>query len=204
MDMKQIFFLPGASGSTQFWHPVQQALADTYQSHVIGYPGFGHTPSIHNLNNFEQLTDYVISQIQQPCYLVAQSMGGIFAVAAALAKPELVQGLVLAATSGGINLDCFHVADWRQMYKEEYLTHPDWFITTQTSYEDQLQHIQCPSLLLWGEIDPISPIAVGEYLQQQLTQVELYIIAQGQHHFAKTHADEVSHLIRTFLARHEQ
>ena len=63
-------------------------------------------------------------------------MGGIFAVAAALAKPELVQGLVLAATSGGINLDHFHITDWRKIYREEYLTHPDWFITTQTSYED--------------------------------------------------------------------
>ncbi|WP_111894890.1 alpha/beta fold hydrolase [Acinetobacter sp. MB5] len=200
--MKQILFLPGASGSTKFWQPVQQNLSDEYSSKILGYPGFGQTPSNPDLHNFQQLTEYVLNQIKKPCYLVAQSMGGIFAVAAALAKPELIHAVVLIATSGGIDLSPFHVADWRQIYREEYLNHPDWFITTQANYQDQLHRIKCPSLLLWGEQDPISPIAVGQYLHQQLPQSEFHTIADGQHHFAKTHASEVSQLIRAFLHKH--
>ena len=201
MDDKLIF-LPGASGSTRFWSPVQQHLADDYSTDVIGYPGFADVPNDPEIHNFDQLCQHVINQISEPCYLVAQSMGGIFAIATALAKPELIRGLVLIATSGGIDLSPFHVADWRQVYQAEYTTQPDWFVTTQTNYQDQLQHIQCPSLLLWGGIDPISPVEVGQYLQQCLKQAELHVIAEGQHHFAKTHALQVSQLIRNFINRH--
>lgn len=199
---KQIIFLPGASGSTQFWQPVQQSFADHYSTHVIGYPGFGDTPSRSDIHNFQELTAYVLAQIQQPCYLIAQSMGGIFAVAAALEKPELIQALVLTATSGGIDLRPFQVADWRQVYREEFSNYPDWFITTHSNYQEQLHCIDCPTLLLWGEQDPISPVAVGEYLHQQLVHSELQVIAQGQHDFAKTHATQISPIIHAFLAKH--
>ncbi|MHA3115057.1 alpha/beta fold hydrolase [Acinetobacter sp. ANC 4635] len=203
MDTK-ILFLPGASGSTQFWQPVQKDLAKDYQTTIIGYPGFGQTPANADIHNFQQLTEYVLDQIQQPCYLVAQSMGGIFAIAAALRKPELIRGLVLLATSGGIDLTAFKVADWRKTYREEYLNLPDWFITAQSNHQDQLHLIHCPTLLLWGGSDPISPVAIGQYLQQQLKQSDLNIIAQGQHDFGKTHALEVTQLIRNFLTRHKK
>ncbi len=47
----------------------------------------------------------MVNQINEESVIVAQSMGGIFAVAVALKKPHLVKGLVLIATSGGINLE---------------------------------------------------------------------------------------------------
>jgi pimeloyl-ACP methyl ester carboxylesterase len=55
-------------------------------------------------------------------------MGGIFAVQAALQKPEQVQALVLVATSGGIDLSPFQVADWREDYQQSF-TVPDWFVS---------------------------------------------------------------------------
>ncbi len=52
------------------------------------------------INNFDDLSNYVVAQIEQPSILIAQSMGGIFAIAATLQKTDLVKGLVLIATSG--------------------------------------------------------------------------------------------------------
>jgi pimeloyl-ACP methyl ester carboxylesterase len=51
---------------------------------VVAYPSFGDYPDDVDVQNFEDLQDYVLNQIQQPSVVVAQSMGGIFAVQAAL------------------------------------------------------------------------------------------------------------------------
>ena len=110
-DDLNLIFLPGASGNTAFWQPVIQRLQDD-STRVVAYPSFGGYPDEMKVQSFEDLQDYVLNQIQQPSVVVAQSMDGIFAVQAALQKPEQVQALVLVATSGGIDLSPFQLADW--------------------------------------------------------------------------------------------
>lgn len=196
------FFLPGASGSTQFWQPVANQLTVQGEQAILAYPGFAGAPPQHDVYDFDSLQNYVIDQIQQPSIIVAQSMGGIFAVQAALEKPDLVQALVLVATSGGIDLSPFQVLDWRESYQKE-LDLPDWFVVAKSNAIDQaLATIRCPVLLLWGDDDPISPVAIGRYLQQQFQQAELHVIAGGQHDLAHVHAGQVSVLIKAFLEVH--
>lgn len=199
--MTQLIFLPGASGSTQFWYPLIETLTPEYNDNykIIAYPGFGSAPVDRDLNSFEELSQLVVEQIDQPCILIAQSMGGIFAVVAALEKPHLVQGLVLIATSGGIDLTKFDVADWRKSYLQEFLNYPDWFITTKVNYEERLAEIKQQVLLIWGDHDPISPVAIGEYLQRKLTDARLKIIQGGQHDLANKHAIQVSSLILDYF-----
>lgn len=198
--MPSLIFLPGASGKTAFWTPLIAQLPDTLQTKIVAYPGFDHAPAQAEVHDFASLTRYVIGQIQQPCILVAQSMGGIFAVEAALSQPELVKGLILMATSGGINLLPFAVADWRQAYQNSFLHSPDWFVTAQCDYTSRLSEIKCPVLLLWGDHDPISPVAVGEYLQQQFPNARLAIIPKGDHLFAESRAVEVAHHVHDYLS----
>lgn len=90
--MNNLIFLPGASGSTAFWYPLIEKLPQQYHTKIIGYPGFGDTPESLEVKSFEDLTNYVVDQINEESIIVAQSMGGIFAVAAALQKPHLVKG----------------------------------------------------------------------------------------------------------------
>lgn len=204
----QLIFLPGASGSTSFWQPVQQRLvscvSDRFKSQkVVAYPSFGHVPAHADVYDFASLTEYVLGQIQQECIIIAQSMGGIFAVQAALQKPDLVKGLVLLATSGGINLKPFQVQDWRSAYQQQYLNYPDWFCTARLDYSLQLQTISQPVLLLWGEQDPISPITVGAYLQSVLPQSKLRIVLGGDHLFAEKYPDQSAKFIAEYLAEWE-
>ena len=167
---------------------------------VVAYPSFGGYPDEMKVQSFEDLQDYVLNQIQQPSVVVAQSMGGIFAVQAALQKPEQVQALVLVATSGGIDLSSFQVADWREDYQQSF-TVPDWFVQHQSDLTDSLEHIRCPVLLIWGDADPISPVAVGQSLHRQIPHAELHIVSQGQHDLAYVHAEHVVQLIQNFLAK---
>ena len=194
-------FLPGASGSTQFWQPVANQLTVQGEQAILAYPGFADEPSRHDVFDFDSLQNYVIDQIKQPSIVVAQSMGGIFAVQAALEKVDLVQALVLVATSGGIDLSPFQVSDWRESYQKE-LNLPDWFVIAKSrAIEQALATITCPVLLLWGDDDPISPVAIGQYLQQQFRHAELHVIAGGQHDLANIHAEQVSVLVQNFMQR---
>ena len=194
-----LIFLPSASGNTAFWQPVIQLLQDD-STIVVAYPSFGGYADDVDVQSFEGLQADVLNQIQQPSVVIAQSMGGIFAVQAALKKPEQVQALVLVATSGGIDLSSFQVADWREDYQQSF-TVPDWFVQHQSDLTDSLEHIRCPVLLIWGDADPISPVAVGQSLHRQIPHAELHIVSQGQHDLAYVHAEHVVQLIQNFLAK---
>ncbi|NDX20017.1 alpha/beta fold hydrolase, partial [Acinetobacter baumannii] len=189
--MNNLIFLPGASGSISFWHPLIEKLPQQYRAKIIGYPSFGDTPESLEVKSFEDLTNYVVNQIHDESVIIAQSMGGIFAVTAALQKPQLVKGLVLIATSGGINLEPFNVQDWREAYRQAFLKYPDWFITTNTNYEEFLSDINIKTLLIWGDNDPVSPVQVGQYLNQKFENSTLYVVKGGDHQLAEKYADEV-------------
>ena len=196
-DDLNLIFLPGASGNTAFWQPVIQLLQDD-STIVVAYPSFGGYADDVDVQSFEGLQADVLNQIQQPSVVIAQSMGGIFAVQAALKKPEQVQALVLVATSGGIDLSPFQVKDWREDYQQSFMV-PDWFVQHQSDLTDSLERIQCPVLLIWGDADPISPVAVGQALHRQIPHAELHIVSQGQHDLAYVHAEHVAQLIQNFL-----
>ncbi|CAM4222807.1 hypothetical protein F901_02267 [Acinetobacter dispersus] len=199
--MNHLVFLAGASGNTQFWNPLTEQLPNHYTKQVVAYPGFHGVETDPDINSFNDLSNYVISQIQHPSILIAQSMGGIFAIAAALQKTELVKGLILIATSGGINLDRFEAQDWRQFYRQEYVEYPDWFVTTKVDYEQSLSDIEVDTLLIWGDQDPISPIEVGQYLNQILQKSKLYIVEGGDHQLAEKCAEEVAIQINDYLKK---
>lgn len=199
----KLLFLPGASGSTEFWQPVMQMLPEQYIKTVVAYSGFGGHSLNSSIQNFDDLQADVLSQIYEPTLVVAQSMGGIFAVQAALQKPEWVQGLVLVATSGGIDLSPFDVADWRQDYQLSFDV-PDWFVEHQSHLDGRLAEIECPVLLIWGENDSISPVPVGQYLQSQLVNSDLYIVEHGQHDLANAYVDQVVELIKKLIRKIEQ
>ncbi|MFW1961245.1 alpha/beta fold hydrolase [Acinetobacter johnsonii] len=194
-----LIFLPGASGNTAFWQPVIQLLQDD-STIVVAYPSFGGYADDVDVQSFEGLQADVLNQIQQPSVVIAQSMGGIFAVQVALQKPEQVQALVLVATSGGIDLSPFQVADWREDYQQSF-TVPDWFVQHQSDLTGSLERIQCPVLLIWGDADPISPVALGQALHRQIPHAELHIVSQGQHDLAYVHAEHVAQLIQNFLVK---
>lgn len=195
-----LIFLPGASGSTVFWQPVVQALPSHLHKSVVAYPSFGGHADHVEVQSFEDLQHYVLQQIQQPSVIVAQSMGGIFAVQAALQKPHLIQALVLVATSGGIDLSPFDVENWRDDYQQTFSV-PDWFVRDHSNVQDQLDQIACRVLLIWGNDDPISPVSVGQYLQEKLRYAELQVIEHGRHDLAYVYADQVAKLILDFLPK---
>ena len=63
-----------------------------------------------------------------------------------------------------------------------------------------MERIAAPTLLIWGDKDAVSPVAVGEHLAGRLPHARLEIIPGGDHDVASTHADPVARLIAKHLA----
>jgi pimeloyl-ACP methyl ester carboxylesterase len=135
-----------------------------------------------------------------PSTLVAQSMGGIVAVRVALRQPAKVRRLVLVATSGGVDVERLGGADWRTDYMAGYPAAAPWIVEDRSDHSTDIPTITAPTLLLWGDSDPISPIAVGEHLASLLPRGTLRVVVGGTHSLALDHAEEVANHINKHLA----
>ena len=87
-------------------------------------------------------------KINSQSILIVQSMGGIFAVSKAFDESNIIKGLVLLATSAGIDFIPFNVQDWRTEYPEDYLRYPEWFMAEDVNYDAYLERIDMPILLI--------------------------------------------------------
>lgn len=209
-----LWFLPGAAGDPAFWQSVVDALSPTYPCTVQAYPGFAGHAAVPGVHDFASLSDWVLAQLEQleqqqaqqahiapPVVIVAQSMGGILAVQAALRQPDRVRGLVLVATSGGMDVSALGAVDWRSDYALQMAHLPQWFVQARCDLSPDLSRLRLPVLLIWGGADPISPPAVGRFLQRALPHAELVVIPDGRHDVAHAHAEQTARLIRHFLGQ---
>ena len=141
----------------------------------------------------------VVDEINQPTALIAQSMGGVIAIQAALRRPELVTHLVLTVTSGGVDMSDLQSEDWRPAFLEANPTLPRWFVDYRENLSAAIGSIYTPTLLLWGDADPVSPVAAGLRLERLLPQSRLHIFPGGEHDLADKMAQSVAPLIDEHL-----
>ncbi len=104
----------------------------------------------------------------------------------------MVRRLVLVATSGGIDLAPFGVEDWRPGYRREYPSAAPWITEYCVDLGDRLRTLVAPTLLIWGDADPISPTAVGAHLARLLPRARLVVVPGGDHLLARDRAAEVA------------
>lgn len=197
----QLFFLPGASGNTHFWHPVAYQLHHKAEPVFFGWPGFGETPPDPSITRLADLTTLLLAQLTKPTALIAQSMGGIIAIQAALQRPDLITHLVLTVTSGGVDMTQFGAQDWRPDFVAQNPNLPQWFLQDKSNHSAQLTEIKQPVLLLWGDADPISPVAVGQYLAEALPNAHLRVFTKAKHDVGFTHAAQIAPLIDQHLEK---
>jgi pimeloyl-ACP methyl ester carboxylesterase len=195
----RLLFLPGASGNTAHWRPVAERLAHSGERVHLGWPGFGATPPDPRVQAFDDLLALVLTGLDGPTALIAQSMGGVLALQAALAAPERITHLVLAATSGGVPMAEHGAEDWREGFRVAHPRLPSWFESAEVDLTHQLGTVASPTLLLWGGADPISPVSVGQVLASRLPRAELVVLPAGTHDLALERADAIAPLIDRHL-----
>jgi pimeloyl-ACP methyl ester carboxylesterase len=194
----QTLFLPGAGGSASFWKPVADLAG--LDGVFFGWPGLGDEPANPQVNGLDDLVDMVLDHVREPVNIVAQSMGGLIAIRLALARPMMVKRLVLVVTSGGVPVADLGGSDWRADYFAAYPGAASWIAHPTEDLSDRIPSIDAAALLIWGDNDPISPIAVGERLSALFPNAQLCIIPGADHDLAQTHAEIVANMIERHLS----
>ncbi|MEN5114933.1 alpha/beta hydrolase [Brevundimonas diminuta] len=197
LSMLKTLFLPGAAGSSSFWRPV--ASKAKLDGVFFSWPGLGNEPAAANVSSIEDIIALAATEINEPVAIVAQSMGGYVAIKLALKFPELVKLLVLTVTSGGIPTRDLGAIDWRTDYYSTFPRAASWITDPVEDLSADISTIQIPTLLLWGDADPISPVAVGEHLSSLLPNSRLRVFAGANHDLAQTHAEAVADEVRRHL-----
>jgi pimeloyl-ACP methyl ester carboxylesterase len=197
--MDKVMLLPGAGGSPDFWKPVGDRLPDAWPKHYFGWPGLGHQPHDPAITSIDDLVQLVVPRLDGPVDLVAQSMGGVIAAHVALAHPALVRRMVLCVTSGGVDMTSLGAGDWRPDYRKSFPNAATWITAGRASPPLPVENIKAPTLLIWGDADPISPVAVGRHLKARLPNAQLHVVPGGNHDLAQTHAADVATLIKAHL-----
>jgi pimeloyl-ACP methyl ester carboxylesterase len=195
-------FLPGAAGRVALWQPVAERLEFPGEKIHVGWPGFGPVPADASITGLDDLAARVSVSVDRPTALLAQSMGGVVALRVALEKPDFVTHLVLSVTSGGVDMSRLGGQDWRPAFQAANPGLPRWFLQDRSDLTARLPEIRIPTLLLWGDADPISPVAVGRRLAALLPNARLHVVRGGDHDLVESHADEVAPLIATHLNSH--
>ena len=194
----KLLFLPGVSGDPTFWQPVGERLPASWSKVYLGWPGMGHQPPDPAVSSFDDLVNLAAAEL--PAAVIAQSMGGIVAVRLALNHPTRIPRLVLVATSGGVDVARLGAADWRPEYRQNFPNAAPWITDTRPDHTREIRGIVTPTLLIWGDRDPISPVAVGKHLSHLLPDARLAIVAGGTHSMAREQPAPVAALIVEHLA----
>ena len=197
---RRVLFLPGALGAGAFWRPVGELLPPAWEKVYLDWPELGSQEPDPRIQGLDDLAGLVEQELRPGSDLVAQSMGGVVAVLVALRRPESVRRLVLVATSGGVDISDLGAYDWRPGYAASNPGAPAWVAAEQPDRSAELGSIAAPTLLLWGDDDPIAPVAAGERLRSLLPHATLNVIAGGTHGLAAEHADEVAPMIAAHLS----
>ena len=188
----KLIFLPGAGGNPAFWKPVSDLLNHSAQRCLLGWPGFGFVPPDPHICGFQDLVNLVTNEIDQPTALIAQSMGGVIAMQAALNRAEFVTHIILTVTSGGVDMSDLQAKDWRPEFLKSNPSVPQWFSDYTEDISACLPSIYAPVLLIWGDADPISPVGIGQRLNGLLPNSRMVVFADGEHDLANKLATKVA------------
>lgn len=198
--MVPIVYLPGGGGRSSFWRPVADRLWRRGAPVVFGYPGFGDVPADPALRTLSDYYAALLAVLPPRCHLVAQSMGNVLALRAAIEHPDRIASLVLCAVSGGVDVRSLGGAEWRASLRAEQAHAPSWFIDDASDFTERLATVRIPALVLSGDADPLSPVRVGEFLRDRLPSATLSVVAGGTHTMAHDEPDRIAEGIGSFLA----
>lgn len=161
--------------------------------------------------------------------IVGTSMGGAIAQMLALESPALVARLVLVGTGArlrvapqylmGLRSDFeataralvvnFYTPDAPLELKEQSLrqllatgsavTYGDFTACDAFDLREQVQNITCPTLILCGRADRMTPVKYSESLAQTIPQARLAVIENAGHMVMLERAIEFQHVLVTWL-----
>lgn len=152
----------------------------------------------------------------EPVHLAGHSMGGLLAIRLAAERPDLVRSLVLVNAVGmpfglrpGPHLRALPKRPWGLNLAPVLL--PDAWRAGPTSLavasarvlrgdaRDWMRQIRVPALLVWGEVDPLVPVAYAEEMQRLIPDSRLVVLPRAAHVAMWDQPEKFNQLMLAFL-----
>lgn len=201
-----VILLHGLAGSSGWWRYSMPALAARFSTHAPDLVGFGrsHGALRRSIADTAQLIVAWLHArgIERP-HIIGHSMGGQIAIHLAAEHPDSVQRLVLVGAAGiprPISLTqavrfAAEVLPPRAWGTPRFL--PRVAVDTlragprsmarslasiiQDDVRPLLPRVAAPTLLIWGALDPLTPLRDGELMAARIPHAELRVFANSAH-----------------------
>jgi pimeloyl-ACP methyl ester carboxylesterase len=198
----------GLAGSSRWWRDLEHRL-DGLELDPVDLPRRATLP---------ELEDWVAERLEPRAALVGHSLGGLVAARVAARRPELVERLALIAPAGlggssllGYALPLARTVAGIRPRLASMLLHDAlraspvglWSaarIVVGTDLRNELGRIEAPTLVIWGENDRLLPVMHGHTCITLVPNGRLEIVRGAGHVPMLERPEEVSRLLRGFLA----
>jgi pimeloyl-ACP methyl ester carboxylesterase len=199
-----VVLVHGLSGSTRWWSRNVADIAQRYRIYLVDLPGFGKMRRLRRRFVLAEaaswLSEWMDAVGLERAHFVGHSMGGYICLRLAARRPAAVDRLVLVAPAGvptgrsmvgyiGPLLGAARYATpsfLPVLVRDALRMGPAtlWRAATDLLAEDvreDLRRIEAPTLLVWGQRDPLVPPAVGDLLREEIHDSRLLVLKRAAH-----------------------
>jgi pimeloyl-ACP methyl ester carboxylesterase len=219
-----LILLHGLGGSSRWWTRTIPTLARYFRVYAPDFVGFGQSSSRKRFDLY-QAADSLVGWMQHmglhKAHIVGHSMGGFVAIDLAARFPAHVDKLVLVGaavrsnqvgtairqpmlrqfTPGWLSQLGLLLPDLRRCSMQTIVAAVQAML--RTNLQERLKRIGAQTMVIWGEHDPMVPLALGYDLTRQLSCAELLIIKATGHIPMWEQASIFNSELTSFLRRPE-
>jgi len=221
-----LILLHGLSGSGRWWSRNVPVFSRSYRTYSVDLPGFGQSRGLRwsRLDDIaDRLADWLVEEDLPKVHIVGHSLGGAVAARLAARHPDRVDRLVLvdaAIRPQGTRLTArpAHVMHtvgreslgFAPLLVRDFLrSHPRSFVAAtldalQTDWEPHLRRIDASTLVVWGERDAITPLALGQEITAVIPGARLIALAGVGHNPMWERAEAFNAEVLRFLADRDE
>jgi pimeloyl-ACP methyl ester carboxylesterase len=198
-----LILLHGLSGSGRWWGRNVPTFATSFRTYTIDLPGFGKSRRARwsRLDGTaDRLADWIMAEGLARAHVAGHSLGGAVAARLASRHPDRVDRLVLvdaAIQPQGTRrrvraMDIVPTiiggsAGFAPMLVRDLVRSHPWSFATatvdalQTDWASHLTGITAPTLVVWGERDALTPLALGRAIAETVTDAQLIVLPNAGH-----------------------
>jgi pimeloyl-ACP methyl ester carboxylesterase len=221
-----LILLHGLSGSGRWWGRNVPAFADSFRTYSVDLPGFGESRGVRwsRLDDIaDQLADWLVDEGLSQAHIAGHSLGGAVAARLAARHPDRVDRLVLvdaairphetrtiARPAHTMHTISRGLSGFATLLVRDLLRcHPRSAVAAtidalQTDWEPYLRRIDAPTLVVWGEHDAITPLALGQEIAAVVPGARLIILAGAGHNPMWERAESFNAEVLRFLADRDE
>jgi pimeloyl-ACP methyl ester carboxylesterase len=220
-----LILLHGLSGSGRWWSRNVPVFSRSFRTYTVDLPGFGESRGVRwsRLDDIaDRLADWLVDEGLPQAHVAGHSLGGAVAARLAARHPDRIDRLVLvdaairpqgtrhiARPAHVVRTNSRGSPGFAPLLMRDLVrSHPRSFVAAtvdalQTDWEPHLRRIDAPTLVIWGERDAITPIALGHQIAAVVPGARLITLAGAGHNPMWEFAEAFNAEVLRFLADHD-